>query len=548
MGRTPQVTPPASTTSSAMTSTFVSGHSGPGQESAIRCHRPARIKPPQTGLVHEPRASLAALRVGGQGDARVGTERRRPRRRTAPTFLLCYPGSPRFGEAPVALANQFATLTTMSITRRFCVSATVHYSVAIPMGRRRVALRPIRRARSNRRPGGSSPRDRRGRASRDRPRLTSPASPPRSCGIDGHQHEPEQTRRVPDSVAGAPDWRPARHLKQHYERWSPRDRAAIRTTCSLLDPRTGARPVGRPLGSRRYRRRNTSGVSYGAESEPPVARLAPGQWPGCRRPATVHPPEAWRSEMGERSWSGAVRHRWPGADRAIKTRIDGVELSPIKAVELEASRLPDVVSLAQGIPSFDTPEPIKRFVQERMSRGRPAPATRSLRGCRGCARRIAEALRRDGMPYDPDGEILVTAGSIEAIAASLLALVEPGDEVLVVSPTYASYIPAIRLAGAVPRFVPLAEDANFDLDPEAIARRRRAAGPAPSSSATRTTRPGRSSRPSRRGGCWRSPSARTSWSSPTRSTRISSTATPASTARRLETWARDSGPARLLIL
>ncbi len=72
------------------------------------------------------------------------------------------------------------------------------------------------------------------------------------------------------------------------------------------------------------------------------------------------------------------------------------------------------------------------------------------------------------MRYDPDGEIIVTAGSIEAIAASLLALIEPGDEVLVVSPTYASYLPAIRLAGGVPRFVPLAEDANFDLDPEAI--------------------------------------------------------------------------------
>ena len=73
------------------------------------------------------------------------------------------------------------------------------------------------------------------------------------------------------------------------------------------------------------------------------------------------------------------------------------------------------------------------------------------------------------MRYDPDGEILVTGGSIEAIAATLLALVEPGDEVLVVSPTYASYLPAIRLAGAVPRFVPLNEDANFDLDPDAIA-------------------------------------------------------------------------------
>jgi aminotransferase len=144
-----------------------------------------------------------------------------------------------------------------------------------------------------------------------------------------------------------------------------------------------------------------------------------------------------------------------------------VELSPIKAIELEASRLPDVVSLAQGIPSFDTPAVIKQFVQERMIEGSCArysvtPGLPRLREA------IAEALAREGMPYDPDGEVLVTAGSIEAISASLLALVAPGDEVLVVSPTYASYIPAIRLAGAIPRFVPLAEDANFDLDPDAI--------------------------------------------------------------------------------
>jgi N-succinyldiaminopimelate aminotransferase len=74
------------------------------------------------------------------------------------------------------------------------------------------------------------------------------------------------------------------------------------------------------------------------------------------------------------------------------------------------------------------------------------------------------------MRYDPDGEIIVTCGSIEAVSATLLATVEPGDEVIVASPTYASYIPAIQLAGATPRFVPLNEDANFDLDPDAIGR------------------------------------------------------------------------------
>src|SRR4029077_18429455 len=170
--------------------------------------------------------------------------------------------------------------------------------------------------------------------------------------------------------------------------------------------------------------------------------------------------------MSQRPWSEAgIRHL--RSNTAGRARIDRVELSPIKAVELQASRLPDVVSLAQGIPSFDTPEPIKQFVQERMAEGSCArysvtPGLPRLREA------LAEALLRDGMAYDPDGAALVTAGWTEPRAASLLALVQPGDEVLVVSPTYASYIPAIRLAGAVPRFVPMAEDANFDLDPDAI--------------------------------------------------------------------------------
>jgi aminotransferase len=149
------------------------------------------------------------------------------------------------------------------------------------------------------------------------------------------------------------------------------------------------------------------------------------------------------------------------------SRLRDVELSPIKAVELEASRIPGVVSLAQGIPSFDTPEPIKRFVQERIAEGVCArysvtPGLPELREA------IAELLGGEGMAYDPDQEVLVTVGSIEAIAATLLATIDPGEEVLVFSPSYASYVPAIQIAGGVPRFVALAEDANFDLDPDAI--------------------------------------------------------------------------------
>lgn len=155
------------------------------------------------------------------------------------------------------------------------------------------------------------------------------------------------------------------------------------------------------------------------------------------------------------------------ARRPSVARLAHVELSPIKEVELRASRLPGVISLAQGIPSFDTPEAIKAAAQRMIAEGMCAkysvtPGLPRLREA------IAEALLRDGMRYDPDAEILVTVGSIEAIAATLLASIDPGEEVLVVSPTYASYLPAIRIAGGLPRFVPLEEDSNFDLDPDAI--------------------------------------------------------------------------------
>jgi aminotransferase len=149
-------------------------------------------------------------------------------------------------------------------------------------------------------------------------------------------------------------------------------------------------------------------------------------------------------------------------------RLNDIELSPIKAVELRASRIPGVVSLAQGIPSFDTPAPIKQYVQEKLEAGECAkysvtPGLPQLREL------IAETLVREGMRYDPDTEIIVTCGAIEAITATLLATINSGEEVLVTSPTYTSYLPAIRLAGGVPRFVALDEDANFDLDPDAIA-------------------------------------------------------------------------------
>lgn len=146
-----------------------------------------------------------------------------------------------------------------------------------------------------------------------------------------------------------------------------------------------------------------------------------------------------------------------------------INLSPIKEMELRASRIPGVVSLAQGVPSFDTPEVIKNAAIEAIQKGKVAkyslvPGTLEFREA------IGQHLERENKYYDFETEIIATAGSIEAITATMLTILEPGDEVLIPDPTYTSYQPAIKVARGVPVFVPLEEENHWALDIEKFER------------------------------------------------------------------------------
>ena len=106
---------------------------------------------------------------------------------------------------------------------------------------------------------------------------------------------------------------------------------------------------------------------------------------------------------------------------------------------------------------------------------RPAPASPT------CAPRSPRTSAGSGAStYDPDGEVLITAGATEAIAAAILALCEPGDEVVCFEPYYDSYAASIALAGAVRRPVTLrpGDDGRYALRPRRAARRVRPAHPA----------------------------------------------------------------------
>jgi aspartate/methionine/tyrosine aminotransferase len=123
----------------------------------------------------------------------------------------------------------------------------------------------------------------------------------------------------------------------------------------------------------------------------------------------------------------------------------------------------DSINLAQGFPNFSAPELLKE------SAARAIHDNVNQYAITWGAQRLREALSRKyrawyGMEVDPDREITVTCGATEGMIATLLAVVNPGDEVIVFEPFYENYGPDTILADAVPVYVPLEPGAALDLD------------------------------------------------------------------------------------
>ncbi|HBI25229.1 MAG: Aromatic amino acid aminotransferase [Candidatus Wolfebacteria bacterium GW2011_GWC2_39_22] len=152
------------------------------------------------------------------------------------------------------------------------------------------------------------------------------------------------------------------------------------------------------------------------------------------------------------------------APKVLFPRTQKINLSPIKQIELLASKIPDVVSLAQGIPSFDTPEVIKKATIKALNKGLVAKYSLTY-GLPELRETIEEKLAQEGMYYDFENEIVVTAGSIEAITASLITIIDgKKDEILLFSPSYTSYAEAVKVAGGKPVFVNLDEKNGWSID------------------------------------------------------------------------------------
>ncbi|HET7841080.1 MAG TPA: aminotransferase class I/II-fold pyridoxal phosphate-dependent enzyme [Terriglobia bacterium] len=126
----------------------------------------------------------------------------------------------------------------------------------------------------------------------------------------------------------------------------------------------------------------------------------------------------------------------------------------------------NALNLAQGFPDFPAPAAVKEAAIEAIRADVNQYAI--TWGARSFRRAIAERFERDtGLTIDPEREITVCCGSTEAMIASLLAIVNPGEEVVVFEPFYENYGPDAVICGAVPRYVRL-RPPDWKLDREEL--------------------------------------------------------------------------------
>ena len=152
------------------------------------------------------------------------------------------------------------------------------------------------------------------------------------------------------------------------------------------------------------------------------------------------------------------------------TRVSGRAASFTESVIREMTRhatLHDAVNLAQGFPDFACPPELKEAAKAAIDADVNQYAI--TWGARDFREAIAAKTTRwyPGWPVDPETDITVTCGATEGMIAAMLALVDPGDEVIVFEPFYENYGPDAILSGAIPRYVTLHEP-DWRIDPDEL--------------------------------------------------------------------------------
>lgn len=143
--------------------------------------------------------------------------------------------------------------------------------------------------------------------------------------------------------------------------------------------------------------------------------------------------------------------------------------SPIREMFNRAIGMQDVISFTVGEPDFNTPAHIVEAAVEALRKGEhhytPNAGILPLREA------ISDVtFASHGIRYDPDSQVIATAGGMEALLLAMLTLLNPGDEFILTDPCWTNYSRQVLICGGVPKFVPVNADTGFTFDPDALER------------------------------------------------------------------------------
>ena len=152
--------------------------------------------------------------------------------------------------------------------------------------------------------------------------------------------------------------------------------------------------------------------------------------------------------------------------KPISNLVKQMKPSGIREFFNYASERPEVTSLGVGEPDFTTPKAIIKAAKKSLDEGKTFYT--SNQGLPSLRTRISNYLSsRFNVDYSPD-EMILTAGSSQGILAALMAIINPGDEIIVTEPTYICYVPDIEMCGGKAVVIPLKAENEFKLTKEEL--------------------------------------------------------------------------------
>ena len=151
----------------------------------------------------------------------------------------------------------------------------------------------------------------------------------------------------------------------------------------------------------------------------------------------------------------------------VSKRVTQIKKSAIHEMTRLSKQYDDVAFLSWAKPTSGTPQHINDAAISAIRKGLTGGYSQSD-GLPELREEIVKKLDRDNKITADISELLVTVGAIEGLAAAIMATIDPGDEVILPTPTYSTHIRQVELASGKPVLVPLLEDRNYDLDIQAI--------------------------------------------------------------------------------